>query len=234
MLLIVKVRDGRLDSCLLTVSVIDLVNEEFFANVYELTVYDPGIQLVEEHSVAAEKDLREHVLDDRIAASALLVEAVQDLTSPLALLFDFEHEVQQGREHLEVDRELLLQREHSHRSVFQKLLFDRQDVLLVDSDQLVDSRTERLDVDAMELLLVLIITPIFLMLAAVLVLLQLLFLLALSVGQVHRQLRAQPAVSIHKLLDLLEESSQTDYLVDHQDLSSGQDVSSLVDLLKVF
>ena len=44
---------------------------------------------MEKYSVTAEKDFREHVLDDGVAASALLVEAVEDLASPLTLLLDF-------------------------------------------------------------------------------------------------------------------------------------------------
>lgn len=61
-----------------------------------------------EDSVAAEKYFGEHTLDHWVSTGALLEKGVQDLASTLLLLLDFEHEVEQGGEHLKVDAELLL------------------------------------------------------------------------------------------------------------------------------
>ena len=49
------------------------MNEELLADVDELPVDDPGIQLMEEYSVAREKNLGEHILDDGISTGALLI-----------------------------------------------------------------------------------------------------------------------------------------------------------------
>lgn len=57
--------------------------------------------------MTTKKYLCKHILDNRIATSALLLEGIQDLTTSLALLFDFKHQVEQSWEHLEVDAELL-------------------------------------------------------------------------------------------------------------------------------
>ena len=88
---------------------IDFVNEEFFADVNKLAVDYPCIQLVEEHSVATKQDLGKHILDDRITTRALLIQRIQDFTSSETLLFYFEHQVEKGWKHLEVNSKLLLQ-----------------------------------------------------------------------------------------------------------------------------
>lgn len=43
------------------------MNEEFFAQVYQLTVDYPSIDLMKEYSMAAEENLCEHSLDHGVA-----------------------------------------------------------------------------------------------------------------------------------------------------------------------
>ena len=88
---------------------VNFVNEKFLANINQLALHNPSIQLVIEHFVAAEKNLCEHVLDDWVPTCTLLVKGVKNLTSSFALLLNFKHQVEQSGEHLKVNSKLLLE-----------------------------------------------------------------------------------------------------------------------------
>ena len=174
------------------------VDEELLSNVHQLAVHDPSVQLVIEDLVAAEEDALKHVLDDRVARGALLVQGVQDLAASLALLLDFVHQAKQSREHLSIEAELLLQSEDGERLVFQILPFHHQDMLLVDREHLLHSRTEGLDVDAVQH------RGVFLLVHVVFTILFALFLLSVSqVAGKTTVLRANARVALIKLRNLL-------------------------------
>jgi hypothetical protein len=61
--------------------------------------------------MTAKEDLRKHILDNWVSTCALLMERIQYLSSPFALLFDLKHQVKKGREHLEVYSKFLLKRQ---------------------------------------------------------------------------------------------------------------------------
>lgn len=117
---------------------------------------NPCVQLVVEYLMTAKQDLREHIFDYRISAGAPLVQRVQDFSSSFARLLDFKHKVEQSWEHLEIYPKFLLERKYCKSSIFQILLLDSQDVLLIYGEHLIDSGAEGLDINATELLLLLI------------------------------------------------------------------------------
>ena len=76
------------------------MNEEFFAEVYQLTVDYPSIDLMKEYSVTAEKNLREHSFYHGVARNASSRNLIEELPSLEASLFNFIHQTDQCREHL--------------------------------------------------------------------------------------------------------------------------------------
>ena len=67
------------------------MNEEFFAEVYQLSVDDPSIDLVKEYSVTAEENLCEHSLNNWVARYASSGNLIKKLPSFEAPLLNFIH-----------------------------------------------------------------------------------------------------------------------------------------------
>lgn len=76
------------------------MNEEFFAEVYQLTVDYPSIDLMKEYSMTAEENLREHCLYNRVSRYASSRDLIEELPSLEAPLLNFIHKTDQRREHL--------------------------------------------------------------------------------------------------------------------------------------
>ena len=57
------------------------MDEELISQVYQLTVNQPGVHLMEEHLVTDVKNARKDVLDNRIATDAALVECIEEFSS---------------------------------------------------------------------------------------------------------------------------------------------------------
>ena len=87
---------------------IDLMYEELFTKVNKLTMNDPSINLMEEDSMTAEKDLAEHVLDHWVTCSTPLLDRIKKLTPLKAMLLNFLHKRNQRWEHLLINTEFLL------------------------------------------------------------------------------------------------------------------------------
>ena len=82
-----------LHTCLLATPMINLVDKELFTDINKLPMDNPSIELVEKHSVAAVENLRKHVLDNRVATSALHIEGIQNFASFQTLILNLIHEV---------------------------------------------------------------------------------------------------------------------------------------------
>lgn len=86
----------------------------------------PGIYLVEEHFVAREEQLSEHILYYRVPRSAPLMQSVEQLSSPQPGLLDFSHQTRKRRKQLCVECQSELQTCNRKGSVFQILVLDRE------------------------------------------------------------------------------------------------------------
>ena len=76
------------------------MNEEFFAEVNQLTVDYPSIDLMKEYSVTTEENLREHSLDNGVARYTSSRNLIEELPSLEAPLLNIIHQTNQRREHL--------------------------------------------------------------------------------------------------------------------------------------
>lgn len=79
------------------------MNKELLADIHELAMDDPGVNLVVKNSVAAIQDLRKHIFVHWVSSGALLVDGIQQLASFEVLLFYLFHQADQSRKHLYVD-----------------------------------------------------------------------------------------------------------------------------------
>ena len=190
---------------------------------------NPCVQLVIEYLMAAKQDLREHIFDNGISAGAPLVQCVQDFSSSFARLLDFKHEVEQSWEHLEIYPKFLLERKYSESSIFQILLLDSQDVLSIYCEHLIDSGAEGLDVNATELLLLLIVIFLLFVWSKCILSSCTLFLRLVSpICQMKRQRAAQSTVSIQEFFQQPKLCAKADNLVNELSFRSRKDVQSLI------
>lgn len=79
------------------------MNEKLIGQIDQLSVDEPGVDLMEEHFVADEENAGKHVFDHGVPADAPLMNSVEELATAKTLLHDVCVELDQGREELGVE-----------------------------------------------------------------------------------------------------------------------------------